>query len=175
MVGALLLLVTAGDLTGFVPADADPMQLVAPTALAETPVPPMAAMPAPESVQPAAEQAEEAMVAREAMPASFDAEFAQAPADTDGTEAGLSASDEVPAARAPAAATSAALAAVTQAIPTPGAAPASDGTAGTAAFAEQSGSDGQPSRLRIVQLALALLLAWIVVSIAGLRWVRRLR
>jgi hypothetical protein len=33
----------------------------------------------------------------------------------------------------------------------------------------------QPSRLRLVEIALAFGLAWLIVTIAGLRWVRRLR
>lgn len=180
VVGALLLVVTVGDLRGFAPQAPSPMQLAAPTAAAE--LPPQAAMPAP---QPAESQDQEQSAAIDGAappaPAAFETAFQQAPSASGGTESADSASQEIladteparPAARA--VATSPVAAAVTQAIPTPGAADASGGTgvARTTAAPATAANEAPPSRMRIVQLALALLLAWLIVSIAGLRWVRR--
>ncbi len=182
VVGALLLLVTASDLTGFVADPPSPLQLAAPTAAAGI-TPPQAAMPAeaPQAAQVAPPVAD---AVSEAEPSSgMVSAFQEAPAALRGTTDRDSASEEMPEAEnlaqpAPRLmATVAGAAAVTQAIPTPGAASAPSG----AGSAERVGaSDGavsgeQPSRMRIVQLALGLLLAWLIVSIAGMRWVRRLR
>lgn len=178
VVGALLLLVTVGDLTGFAPGDDTPMQLAAPTAAAELPPPPMAALPAAEMApRDAVSIAND--IADDAGPGAPMAAF-QPDLAADGTESDNSASQEMLAEQEPPAAarvvgTSAGIAAVTRAIPTPGAgvAPAESGGQSDAAIRESAGGREEPSRLRIVQLALALALAWIVVSIVGLRWVRR--
>jgi hypothetical protein len=46
----------------------------------------------------------------------------------------------------------------------------------TVESAESTVSGREPgSRLRLVQIALFAILAWLVVTIVGLRWVRRLR
>jgi hypothetical protein len=68
------------------------------------------------------------------------------------------------------------VAAVTQAAPTAaaGRAPESAPPEGAAARAEQT-APAEPSRMRLVQMALAFALAWLIVTIVGLRWVRRLR
>jgi hypothetical protein len=186
VVGTLLLLVTAGDLTGFIDDPSSPMQLAAPTAAAGLPEPPQAAMPAAEAPQ----------AAQEAPPPVADAEsdsarpgmvsaFQEAPVEMRGTTDRDSASEEMleaenlaqsaPGLRA----TVVGAAAVTQAIPTPGAAsaPSGGGTTEQVTASDSAASDEgeQPSRMRIVQLALGLLLAWLIVSIAGMRWVRRLR
>lgn len=181
VVGTLLLLVTAGDLTGFV-ADPSPVQLAAPTAAAGLVTQPEAPAPAPATDQ--------ALMAREiAPPAASDADagpsesfsaFQQAPAAPDGTESANSASEEMLEAESEApraAATVAGVAAVTQAIPTPAAASSSTGIEADEQTAPpaDTADTGQPSLLRLVQIALGLLLAWLIVSIAGMRWMRRLR
>ena len=62
---------------------------------------------------------------------------------------------------------------MTEAIPTPGVEnPAvSTGTTGS----DSSVGSERPSLVRIVQIALAALLLWLVVSMAGVQWIRRLR
>jgi hypothetical protein len=172
--GILLLLVTAGDLSGFIGSEPASMQLAAPTALADA-APPMEALPATGS-EPSAPQA-----ALAPMPAG-ESDLEASADGASGTFGDAGASDEVSEGEELArsvprlAATSMAAAAVTQAIPTPGTgAPVADSAAPGSLAATQASSDGQPSRLRIVQLALALILAWLVVSIAGARWLRRLR
>jgi hypothetical protein len=66
-----------------------------------------------------------------------------------------------------------ATAAVTQAIPTPG---VENPTVSTGATESGSTSGNErPTLVRIVQIALALLLGWLVVSMAGVQWIRRLR
>jgi hypothetical protein len=178
IVGALLLLVTVGDLSGMMPNGTSPMQLAAPTAAAELP---QAAVPAPPTAQPEVATDQSAVDGAEPpAPAAFETTFEQAPSATGGTESDESASQEMLAANSPAqpmprmVATSAAAAAVTQAIPTPAAkAPAGEPVSTRAATAASESAE-QPSRMRLVQIALALLLAWLVVTIAGLRWVRRL-
>jgi hypothetical protein len=72
-------------------------------------------------------------------------------------------------------ATSPALAAVTRAVPTSGAGLAQGSETATADADAPAATDAQPSRLRLAQLALAFALAWLVVTIVGLRWVRGLR
>jgi hypothetical protein len=72
-------------------------------------------------------------------------------------------------------ATSPALAAVTRAVPTPEAGLARSPETATADADAPAATDAQPSRLRLAQLALAFALAWLVVTIVGLRWVRGLR
>jgi anti-sigma factor RsiW len=186
VVGTLLLLVTAGDLTGFIDDPSSPMQLAAPTAAAGLPTPPQAAMPAPEAPQAVQEAPPPvADAVSESAPSSVVSAFQEAPAELRGTTDRDSASEEMleaenlaqsaPRLRA----TVVGAAAVTQAIPTPGAesasAPSTGGTTENVTDSERAVSEEQPSRMRIVQLALGLLLAWLIVSIAGMRWVRRLR
>ena len=72
-------------------------------------------------------------------------------------------------------ATSPALAAVTRAVPTPEAGLAQSPETVPVAAEAPAASGAQPSRLRLAQLALAFALAWLVVTIVGLRWVRGLR
>ncbi len=72
-------------------------------------------------------------------------------------------------------ATSPALAAVTRAVPTPGAGLARSPETATADADAPATTDAQPSRLRLAQLVLAFALAWLIVTIVGLRWVRGLR
>jgi hypothetical protein len=180
VVGALLLLVTVGDLTGLMPGSrqaVQPMQLAAPPApvaqatLAPIVVPEEAEFPAPAAMAPADGDAAgtSAFLGETSMQEAAD--------ESNGTAGGNSASEGVMAdtARAPRSAATVAAAAVTSAVPTAAAASAMEPAASEPAAATTSESSGQPSRMRIVQIALALLLAWLVVSIAGLRWVRRLR
>ena len=179
VVGVLLLLVTTSDLMGMPPQPAEwlsdagaPVQQIDP-----------GAAPAPESVPPAAP----------ALDAASDSDVALAPASSssepsvgevanlsEGTTDGDSASQEVleeaeTADTALSVATSPALAAVTQAVPTPGAGLARSPESATADADAPAATDAQPSRLRLAQLVLAFALAWLVVTIVGLRWVRGLR
>lgn len=159
VVGALLLLVTVGDLAGLSTGAPNVAELAAPTALAESP-PQQVAMPAP-------------AVDNEAAPGRASA-FLRAE-QADGTGPGAGASEGVPAgeAAAPRLAATVAVASVTQAVSnrqTP-----ARQQANSAETEGAPASDGQPSRLRMLELALAVVLAWLVVSIAGLRWIRRLR
>jgi hypothetical protein len=179
VIGALLLLVTTSDLLGMPP---QPAEWLTDT---ETPVRQMEfrAAPAPESVPPAAP----------APNAASDSDAALAPANSnrepsfrveanpsEGTTDGDSASQEVledagTANTALSVATSPALAAVTRAVPTSGAGLARSPETATAAADAPAANDAQPSRLRLAQLVLAFALAWLVVTIVGLRWVRGLR
>lgn len=83
-------------------------------------------------------------------------------------------SDEAPQTAARAIPTSAAAAAVTQAIPTPGVENRALGTGAPGSDSARDGN-GRPSVVRIAQIALAALLLWLVVSMAGVQWIRRLR
>jgi hypothetical protein len=169
VVGVLLLLVTTSDLIGM------PSQPAAWLSEPEAPVQQIdpRAAPAPESVPPAAP----------AMEAASDSDAALAPVSSnpsEGTTEGSNASDEVleeaeTANTALSVASSPALAAVTQAVPTPGAGLARSPEPATADADAPAATDAQPSRLRLAQLALAFALAWLVVTIVGLRWVRGLR
>jgi hypothetical protein len=179
VVGVLLLLVTTSDLMGMPPQPAE--WLSDP----EVPVQQMEfrAAPAPESAPPAAPALEAGSSSDVALgPASSNPEpsFRVASNPSEGTTSGGSASEEMledaeTANSDLSAATSAALAAVTRAVPTTGAGLARSPETATADADAPAATDAQPSRLRLAQLALAFALAWLVVTIAGLRWVRGLR
>jgi hypothetical protein len=179
VVGVLLLLVTTSDLMGMPPQPAE--WLSDP----ETPVRQLEfrAAPAPESVPPAAPALDAASDSDAALaPASSNPEssFGVASNPSEGTTDGASASQEVleeaeTANTALSVATSPALAAVTRAVPTPGAGLARSPETATADADAPAATDAQPSRLRLAQLVLAFALAWLVVTIVGLRWVRGLR
>jgi hypothetical protein len=185
--GVLLLLVTVGDLTGIARPEQAAVQLVAPTAAAGIPTmtatvePTLAAMPAPESASLQAPAAAPAAPDGETeSPPEGIASFQEPAEDTVGTNRADGASEGVPeqaemARTAPRlAATGVAVAAVTRAMPTPSAAKApTGGAASDSGTTEPTANEASPSRLRIAQLALGLILAWLVVSIVGLRWVRR--
>jgi hypothetical protein len=64
---------------------------------------------------------------------------------------------------------------VTRAVPTPAAGLAQSPETATADADAPAATGAQPSRLRLAQLVLAFALAWLVVTIVGLRWVRGLR
>jgi hypothetical protein len=83
--------------------------------------------------------------------------------------------DTEPANTASSVAPSAAVAAVTRAVPTPSSGLARGPETATDGADAPATTDAQPSRLRLAQLVLAFALAWLVVSIVGLRWVRDLR
>lgn len=183
--GVLLLLISVGDLarlSGGSPA----LQLAAPTAAAglESEVdeaPPMPA-PASDSTLSAFQTSGETRDAPAEIAADSAAPARKAAAvQSDGTNALGGASDGVQEGETPdqvnadVATSLPGAAAITQAITTSGDAdsPAS-GTENSSTTAPSS-SGAQPSRLRIVQLGLAVVLAWLLVSIVGLRWVRRLR
>jgi hypothetical protein len=179
VIGALLLLVTTSDLVGMPPQPAEWL------AEPEAPVTQMEfrAAPAPESAPPAAPAPEAATDSDAALaPASSNSEAALGLASnpSEGTTDGDSASQEVleeaeTANTALSVATSPALAAVTRAVPTPGAGLAQSPETATADADAPAATDTQPSRLRLAQLALAFALAWLAVTIVGLRWVRGLR
>jgi len=167
--GVLLLLVTVSDLTGYSFGDPSSIQLAAPTAAA--PAPPV------ERSEPAAAMQPDADAALDQATGGAESAFQASSAQSDGTgegdntsQGGVAEEEAAPAARVMA--TFPAAAAVTRAIPSPATVNPSVG-AESAAAARSSESDEQPSRLRIVQLALVLALAWLIVSIAGVRWVRR--
>jgi len=179
VIGALLLLVTTSDLMGM------PPQPAAWLSETEAPVRPMEyrGAPAPESVPPAAPAMEVASDSDAALvPASSNPapSLKAASNGSQGTTGSGSASQEVledeeTANTALSVATSPALAAVTRAVPTPGAGLARSPEPATADADAPAATDAQPSRLRLAQLALAFALAWLVVTIVGLRWVRGLR
>jgi hypothetical protein len=188
VVGALLLLVTAGDLLTL--SSPPRAQFAAPAALTETepeaypeqtqaralPVtvtaePVMAAPAAPAESINAFERPRDAAIPAPAGEAADSFEFPDSDADfaAGGTAADENASqgllaEEAP--PAPQAMATAAVAAVTQAVPTPMAAP------GPTSADESVFGAGQPSRLRMLQIGLAIALLWLVVSIVGLRRVR---
>jgi hypothetical protein len=179
VVGVLLLLVTTSDLMGMPPQPAEWLSE------SEAPARQMdfRAAPPPEAAQPAPAPAMESESGGDAAlePSSLnpDQSFRAASNPSEGTTDGGSASQEVledaeTASTAGSVATSAALAAVTQAVPTPAAGLARSPETTDDAGATASSGD-QPSRLRLAQLVLAFALAWLVVSIVGLRWVRGLR
>jgi Putative zinc-finger len=179
MIGALLLLVTTSDLMGMPP---QPAQWLSEP---EAPVQQMEyrAAPAPDSVPPAAlapEAASESDVALDPVSSIPEPSFRVASNLSEGTTSGDSASQEVledeeTANTALSVGTSPALAAVTRAVPTPGAGLARGPETATADADAPAATVAQPSRLRLAQLALAFALAWLVVTIVGLRWVRNLR
>jgi hypothetical protein len=180
--GVLLLLVTVGDLSGLLGSQPAPMQLAAPVAQDADSEAPMAAAPQ-ESLEQTQEQESApiplltatAAAAPAAAPALPDdaAGFAQGGTNSaDDASDQVSESDDAPRMAARAIPTSA-TAAVTQAIPTPG---VENPTVSTGATESGSTSGNErPTLVRIVQIALALLLGWLVVSMAGVQWIRRLR
>jgi len=178
VVGVLLLLVTSSDLMGMPPQPKEWLSDEAPVQQLD-----FRAAPAPESAPPAAPAVEAPSDSNAALrPASSDTEpsFKVAANPSAGTTSGNSASEEMledaeSANPELSVATSAALAAVTQAVPTPGAGLARSPETATADADAPAATDAQPSRLRLAQLALAFALAWLVVTIVGLRWVRGLR
>jgi len=174
VVGVLLLLVTSSDLMGMPPQPKEWLSDEAPVQQLD-----FRAAPAPESA-PAVEAPSDSNGALR--PASSDTKpsFKVAANPSAGTTSGNSASEEMledaeSANPELSVATSAALAAVTQAVPTPGAGLARSPETATADADAPAATDAQPSRLRLAQLALAFALAWLVVTIVGLRWVRGLR
>lgn len=159
--GVLLLLVTVGDWRGL-SGDLASQQFAAPTAAAGLP-------------------AEQAPLAAPAPNAAFQADIdnEQPVTTSDGTNLAGSASEELSeqsvSRSAVLSTANAGAAAVTQPLAGGDAAPAAVSTV-TPDDAETTVSGREPgSRLRLVQIALFAILAWLVVTIVGLRWVRRLR
>ena len=179
VIGALLLLVTTSDLMGMPP---QPKEWLAEP---EAPVTQMdfRAAPAPAPAQSSAPALEAAPDRDAALtPASSNAErsFRVAAIPSQGTTSADSASQEVlgnaeTANKVFVGATGPALAAATRALPTSGAGLAQSPETAPADADAPAETDAQPSRLRLAQLALAFALAWLVVTIVGLRWVRSLR
>ena len=185
VVGALLLLVTTSDLIGMPPQPADWLsETEAPISQIENlsaPAPEAPPAPAP-AMAPASDSSRDSETASESAPSATDPESSSSLAgvESGGTTSGDSASEEVledaeSANTAPSDATNAALAAVTRAVPTPVSGLARSRETATDAADAPAATDAQPSRLRLAQLVLAFALAWLVVSIVGLRWVRGLR
>jgi anti-sigma factor RsiW len=179
VIGALLLLVTTSDLLGMPPQPAEWLsEPGAPVQQLD-----FRAAPAPESAPPAApalEVAGDSDVALAPVGSNSEPSFKGAANPSEGTTSDDSASEEMledaeTANTGLSVATSAALAAVTRAVPTPGAGLARSPETATADADAPAATDAQPSRLRLAQLALAFALAWLVVTIVGLRWVRDLR
>lgn len=159
--GVLLLLVTVGDWRG-ISGDLAPQQLVAPTAAAGLPA---------EQAQPAAPAPNAAFQA--------DTESEQPITTSDGTNLADSASQEMSeqsvSRSAVMSTASTGAAAVTQPLAGADTAPAAVSTVAPDGV-EPAVSGREPgSRLRLVQIALFAIVVWLVVTIVGLRWVRRLR
>lgn len=156
--GVLLLLVTVGDWRGF-SGDISPQQLAAPTAAAGLPSEAEAPPPAPRAAFLPDTGSEQVITA------------------TGGTNLADSASQEVSEqGLSRSAAVSSGAAAVTQPLAGSDTAPASAVETAAPEAADAATTEREPeSRLRFVQLALFAILAWLVVTIVGLRWVRRLR
>ena len=185
VVGALLLLVTTSDLIGMPPQPASwlseseaPLQQTQNLSARPPQAPPA---PAP-AIEPASDSGGESEAASESEPAEANPEpsFTLVGNESAGTTSGDSASEEVledveTAETARSVATNAALAAVTSAVPTPASGLARSPETATDGADAPAATDAQPSRLRLAQLVLAFALAWLVVSIVGLRWVRGLR
>jgi len=178
VIGALLLLVTTSDLMGMPPQPAEWLSEEAPVTQMD-----FRTVPAPAPAQPSA-PALQAASDRDAAPAPGSANtatsFRVAANPAQGTSDGNSASQEVlgdaqTANKAFGVATGPALAAVTRAVPTPAAGLAQSPQTVPGAADTPAAAPAQPSRLRLAQLALAFALAWLVVTIVGLRWVRGLR
>jgi hypothetical protein len=179
--GVLLLLVTVGDLSGMLGTEPAPMQLTAPVAQDTAPQAPMAAVPQEQEQA----QVNEAIPLLTATAAAAPAAPAPAPQDAAGFAQGgtnstddasdqVSESEDAPRVVARAIPTSASVAAVTQAIPTPGVENPAVGAGATGSDSAGNGT-GRPSLVRVAQIALAALLLWLVVSMAGVQWIRRLR
>jgi len=159
--GVLLLLVSVGDWRSF-SGDLSPQQLVAPTAAAGLPA---------EQAPPAAPAPNAAFLA--------EADREQPVTTSDGTNLADSASEELSeqsvSRSAVMSTANTGAAAVTQPLAGADTAPAAVSTV-TPNEAETTVTGREPgSRLRLVQIALFAILAWLVVTIVGLRWVRRLR
>jgi hypothetical protein len=177
-IGALLFFVTTWDLATM-PSTIQTAQFAAPAAMTErdlvsATVQPrlMATMtPAPLAVV----SDSDAELESNAFQSEPSAQLRQAPSDQ-GTSGGAGASEEVLRDEAPRPAPAAAPAMVTSvtgAMPTPPpAAPEEPSVAPATTGSEATAAAIRPSWLRLAELALALLLAWLVVSIVGLRRVR---
>jgi hypothetical protein len=183
--GVLLLLVTVGDLSGMLGTEPAPMQLAAPVAQDAAHEAPMVAVPQEPVPDQEQEQASESIPLLTATAAPAAAAPAPAPQDaagfaqggtnsTDSASDQVSESDYAPQAAARAIPTSAAAAAVTQAIPTPGVENPAVSSGATGSESAGTGH-GRPSLVRIAQIALVALLLWLIVSMAGVQWIRRLR
>jgi len=183
VIGALLLLVASSDFLGIPPQPAAFLREESvPAAVNESAPPPAPALEAPQA-RVASAPTVVPMVTATAfdLDASYSAESA-APNGTAGdilTSEGVeTTADEAPA--APRLATTTVAAAMVRAQPTAAAGPG-QGTAeepeeSAGAVAEQAPPQTSGlSRLRLVEIALAFGLAWLVVTITGLRWVQRVR
>jgi hypothetical protein len=183
VIGALLLLVASSDFLGMPPQPAALLrEESAPAAVSESAPPPAAPFQAPAARVASAPNAS-LMVTATAFAA--EASYGMVSEARDGTTGDIPTSqglettaDEAPA--APSIATTSIAAAVVQARPT-AAASLGRGTAGEsqesagAATEQPLQGTSEPSRLRLVEIALAFGLAWLIVTITGLRWVRRVR
>ncbi|MFT4037102.1 MAG: zf-HC2 domain-containing protein [Thermomicrobiales bacterium] len=168
--GVLLLLVTVGDWRGMSP-DLSPQNLAAPTAAAGLPVAqaPQVAMPqeslpafsasdGTNLVDSASQDVSEGVVGRSGAVSTAGAGAASVSRAIGGSESGPTAEKAAESGQVDSAA---------PAAPAAEPAPAASDTA--------SPVNQGPSRLRLIQLALLAILLWLVVTIVGMRWLRRLR
>ncbi len=180
VVGVLLLLVTTSDLIGMPPQPAawlsETERPIPQPENLSAPAPGAPPVPAP-ALERAVGSGSDSETASEPAAVNPDSSFRLAEDESGGTTSGNRASEEVleDVESASSGATSAALAAVTQAVPTPGAGFARSPEPAAGGADAPATTDAQPSRLRLAQLVLAFALAWLVVTIVGLRWVRGLR
>jgi hypothetical protein len=173
-VGALLLLLTAGD---FMLSAEQPVHLsaaLAPQATQSAGAP----MPAMRAAPPAVTATAAPIAFAPAAAPSSGNVLPGEPVPEQGTDQGSGASEELQADEAsrqvtlaPPAATGAVVIALTM---TPSAAAPKIGPAGDVA-SDDRGAVTSPSRLRLIQIGLGLLLAWLVVTIIGLSRVRARR
>ena len=175
VVGVLLLLVTTSDLMGMPPQPAEWLSDQAPVQQLD-----FRAAPAPEPAAPALQAPADGDAALGPASAGSESSFGGASNPAEGTTYLESASEEMledaeSANTGLSVATSPALAAVTRAVPTPEAGLRESPETAPVDADAPAATDAQPSRLRLAQLALAFALAWLVVTIVGLRWVRGLR
>lgn len=180
-VGAMLLLVTMGDLMGM--PGVTGQQFAGPAAVAtlqtDVAIDPAVdeAAPAPAPAIGGGEAPDVAMEAATFVPTPEPVSlFQTAPSEDDGTNGLESASENVPAAdvEAPAAASGASSSVVALLTPVAGAARESPAEPAIGTNGQATTGSARPSNLRLVQIGLAVMLGWLVVTIIGLRRVRAL-
>jgi anti-sigma factor RsiW len=175
-VGAMLLLVTMGDMLGMTATTGQ--QFAAPGAVATLQAD--VAVENPPAPAPASDVGDEADVVLESAPVaptSEPAAFVQsAPAEGDGTNAVDSASEQVPEDDAvdPAASSGASSSVVALLTPVAGVARESPAERASGTNGQATTGSARPSDLRLIQIVLAVILGWLIVTIIGLRRVRAL-
>jgi hypothetical protein len=183
VIGALLLLVASSDFLGIPPQPAAWLGEESAPVMMSVSAPPPAAAPEEPAAREAPAPASGVMVTATAYAA--ESSFGMFSEQADGTapdnraSQGLEAAeDEAP--QAPLSEPTSNTAPSIQAQPTAAAILGQSSAGETQETADAATeptpqATEQPSRLRLVEIALAFGLAWLIVTIAGLRWVRRLR